>query len=156
MKLPHVISDDDGPVRGETLFGDVPYAFQRRPHDDPTADKWGTWFDLTPIDANAGLPIRAIGYFRRPDSVRWTSFGSPQIKHGPELRGQFCEFLGRLLNETATYAHWDAFAVAHYADAVLEQVRIDCVRLFLKRDGIRKLTNSERGKLQSMIDRLHE
>ena len=152
----NVITDDEGPLRGETLFCDVPYLFERRPHDDANANEWGTWFDLTPIDLDAGLPIRAIGYFRRPDSVRWTSFGSPAVKNGPELRDQFCGFLRRLLNETATFAHWNAFVVAHYSDDVLEQVRIECVRLFLERDGIRDLSNSERGKLDSMIERLHE
>jgi hypothetical protein len=64
--------------------------------------------------------------------------------------------LERLANETATYAHWDAFNVAHYSDDGLEQVRVECVRMFHDRDGIRDLTDSERDKLKSMINRLHK
>ena len=73
----NVVTDDDGPVRGHTLFADVPYTFERRLEDDPQANSWGIWFDLLPLDATMGLPIRAMGLFRGTNSVRWTSFGSP-------------------------------------------------------------------------------
>ena len=55
-----VITDDAGPIGGETLFCDVPCLFQRLPHDDPTADERSAWFDLMAIDADAGSPIHDL------------------------------------------------------------------------------------------------
>lgn len=153
----NVVVDSDGPLRGNTIFCDVPYTFQRKPHEDPIANLWGMWFDLIPVDGHLGLPMRAIGRFRETSSVRWTSFGSPILIHGPDIRERYAGFLERLANGTATYALWEAFNVAHYySDDRLEQVRIECVRLFLARGGIRDLTIAERVKLASMIERLHQ
>ncbi|MEZ6056234.1 MAG: hypothetical protein R3C01_05975 [Planctomycetaceae bacterium] len=152
----NVITDDDGPLRGDTVFCGVPYTFEREPDEDADANTWGVWFVLTPVDANLGLPIRAMGRFRGATSVRWTSFGSPTLINGPNIREQYAGFLERLANETATYALWDAFNVAHYSDDCLEQVRIECVRLLYDRDSLSPLTNDERATLLSLIARLRE
>ena len=152
----NVVTDDDGPLRGDTVFCDVPYTFERKPHEDDNANTWGVWFDLTPVDVNLGLPMRAMGRFRGTNSVRWTSFGSPTLINGPNIREQYAGFLERLANETATYALWNAFNVAHYSDDCLEQVRVECVRLLYDRDSLSPLSIGERATLRSLIDRLRE
>ena len=152
----NVISDDDGPLRGDTVFCDVPYTFQRNPHEDAKANTWGTWFDLTPVDAQLGLPIRAMGHFRGTTSVRWNSFGSPTLANCADIRERYAGFLERLDNESATYALWDAFNVAHYSDDRLEQVRIECVRLLHDRDTLAPLTSDLRAKIKSLIARLRD
>jgi len=149
--------DDDGPIRGEALVFDVPYTFERTPNDDPNTNSWGTWFDLTPIDETQGLPIRAMGRFRGTTSARWTIMGSPALKNGPHLREQFCGFLERLADETSTGAHWAVFMVAHYQDSDMEQVRIECVRMFHKRvDCSRFLTDAERDTINAWGTQLRE
>jgi len=152
----NVVTDDDGPLSGDTVFCDVPYTFRRKPDEDPNANTWGVWFDLTPVDANSGLPMRAMGHFRGTTSVRWTSFGSPTLMNGPNVREQYTGFLERLANETATYALWNAFNVAHYSDDCLERVRVECVRLFYARDSLSPLTSDERDTLRGLIARLRK
>lgn len=149
-----VVRDDDGPVSGQTTFCGVEYSFSRRPDDYPGANEWGDWYDLIPIDAGTGLPMRAMGHFRSPDSVRWTSMGSPALTNTVEVRLQFRGFITRLIDETATNAHWDSFCVAHYRDDVVEEVRRECVRLFLNRETLSGLGLSDIEKLKSLANRL--
>ncbi len=80
--------------------------------------------------------------------------GSPALTDTADLRSQFRVFINRLIDETATYAHWDAFCVAHYRDQELEEVRRDCVRLFLNRETLSALTPTETDTLMSLADRL--
>lgn len=152
----NVVCDDDGPLSGQTMFCGVSYTFLRRQDDHPNANNWGDWYDLYPVVLGSGLPMRAMAHFRSADSVRWTSMGSPILKDTTDLRSIFCEFISRLIAGTATYAHWDAFCVAHYRDPILEQVRRDCVRLFMKRDTLSALTPTEVDTFMSLLKRLKE
>lgn len=149
-------TDSVGPLDGDTVFRGVDYRFTRRAAEDPTRNDWGLWYDLDPIVPSTGFPMRAIGLFRADDSVRWTSFGCRAFTADADHRTMFKDFLRRLRNETATSAHWDALCLAHYPDDVLEEVRRDCVRLFLTRDSLLSLTAAERAKLDSLIATLTE
>ena len=146
--------DSNGPISGTSLFREVPYRFSRCLDSPPNGVDAHEWFDLEPIDPTTGLDILAIGRFREDDAVSWNSFGSPSLNSQSNNRQLFIEFLNRLVAETATRAHYDAFCVAHYIDDELELVRRDCVRLFLDRESMYPLSDHERGTLKRLTDTL--
>ena len=124
-----------GPRSGVAHFCGVPYAFEPSTSPSEGWTPWGLLCDLRPNDPATGLPMLADGVFRsrRSDQrleVRWTSLGSPGLASAPNLRARFADFLERLAAGTATLAHWNAFEVEHYQDALVEQIRVDVVRLF--------------------------
>ena len=146
--------DSNGPISGTALFRDVPYRFFRCLDSPPSGVGSHEWFVLEPVDPNTGLEMMAVGRFRADDAVWWNSFGSPTLNNQSDNRQMFIEFLNRLVAETATRAHYDAFCIAHYADNELEHVRRECVRLFLDRESIYPLDNHERGTLKRLTDTL--
>jgi hypothetical protein len=127
----------DVPREGRAFFRGVLYEF------NPSTVRltWpppGLLCDLLPVDSRQGLPMLAAGEFRRSASsgvpvfeVHWTSLGSRELVGHPEIGRLFADFLERLAAGEATGAHWDAFAVNHYADAAVEDVRRKTVQMFV-------------------------
>ena len=150
----NVACDEDGPISGETTVCSVPYTFARRPDDFPGANEWGVWYDLFPIDLNSGLMMRAMGKFRTQNSVSWTLMGSPILFDTTDIRSHFRTFINRLIDETATDAHWASFCVNHYNDPIVEDVRRRCVGLFCNRGSLRTLNDKEVAELQSLLTAL--
>jgi hypothetical protein len=73
-----------------------------------------------------------------------------------DSRLRFADFLDRLAADCASAEEWQAHAVAHYGDELLEDVRRRCVRLAVnaanwgkwsahERDGFRSLAAELRG-----------
>jgi len=140
-----VDEEDRTPISGEAMFVGVPYTFYRIPlppglEDSPPPD---ACFELRPIDSERGPVMRALGRFRKSThprsqmstrggmehlAVHWTELGPVGLDPG-NLRLQFADFLDRLTNGTATAARWSAFAVNHYRDELVENIRRDCIHL---------------------------
>ena len=150
----------DVPREGQAFFRGVLYEFR------PSAVRvtWppsGLPCNLLPVDSRQGLPMLAVGEFRASPSsgapvfeVRWTSLGSPDLVGHPEIGRLFAGFIEQLAAGAATGAHWDAFAIHHFADAAVEEVRRQTVRMFVGRASLAALSPTERDRLLSWADAL--